>query len=468
MIDPQYFSYRDPNARVVKKADGYYRYIFTSYRPDYDHLMQSGLYDRLVGSGLMIPHKEVEVDSSDPTIYRLLYPRQIHFQSYPYEWSYVQWRKAVLAFLQINQLALEHGMILKDATPFNFFISGGKAVLLDTSSFVFYKDGDPWLAYRQFCEEMLAPFALMHYNGASWARLYRSYLYGLPLSFVSKELPMKSRFNLTCLLHLHLHARFQNNPKQEKQTQKGTHTKEKLRTLLNMVQSTVESWKGCFAYKPIWVDYYEKDIESNEYLEDKKKTVGRWLGEAKPGSVIDLGANTGMFSQIAIRHAQQVVAVEYDDSCVDKLEQAVTEEKINNLTALVGDLAEVSPALGLLNREYPSLLNRGRSELAMGLALVHHLCIGKNLSLVHIAEMMALFATGYAIVEFIPKEDPKVQFLLKDREDIFVGYTETNFVTCFEKWFEVKESHQCSGSKRKLYFFRKRNSDEIDPRAFTA
>jgi antibiotic biosynthesis monooxygenase (ABM) superfamily enzyme len=75
----------------------------------------------------------------------------------------------------------------------------------------------------------------------------------------------------------------------------------------------------------------------------------------------------------------------------------------------------------------------------------------------HVAEMMAQFSTKYAIVEFIPKEDPKVQFLLKDREDIFSGYNEANFVACFEKWFDVKGSHECSQSKRKLYFFRKRD-----------
>ena len=71
--------------------------------------------------------------------------------------------------------------------------------------------------------------------------------------------------------------------------------------------------------------------------------------------------------------------------------------------------------------------------------------------------MMALFSTRYAIVEFIPKEDPKVQFLLKDREDIFSGYNERNFVACFEKWFDVKVSHECSQSKRTLYFFRKKD-----------
>jgi ribosomal protein L11 methylase PrmA len=224
-----------------------------------------------------------------------------------------------------------------------------------------------------------------------------------------------------------------------------------------MIQSTASSWKTCFTYKPVWVDYYDKDIASNEYLEDKKKTVERWLAEAQPATAIDLGANTGMFSLIGANHAKHLVALEYDDTCVDRIENNITEEKIGNLTALVGDLTEVSPALGLLNQEYFSLISRARSELVMGLALIHHLCIAKNLSMEHVAEMIAQFSTKYAIIEFIPKEDAKVQFLLKDRADIFSGYTERNFITSFEKWFDVKESHECSHSKRALYFFRKRD-----------
>jgi len=164
-----------------------------------------------------------------------------------------------------------------------------------------------------------------------------------------------------------------------------------------------------------------------------------------------------MFSLIAANHAKHVIALEYDDTCVDRIENDITQEKIGTLTALVGDLTEVSPALGLLNQEYLSLISRARSEMAMGLALIHHLCIAKNLSMEHVAEMMAQFSTKYAVVEFIPKEDPKVQFLLKDRADIFSGYNENNFVACFEKWFDVKGSHECSQSKRTLYFFRKRD-----------
>ena len=139
MIEPNYISYRDSAARVVIKEGGYYRYIFNEYKAEYDHLMRSGLYEELTQKRYLIEHHEIPADTSDPRVYKLIYPTQIPFQSYPFEWSYTQWRKAILTYLKINHLALKYGMVLKDATPYNFFFSNGKAILLDTSSFIFFK-----------------------------------------------------------------------------------------------------------------------------------------------------------------------------------------------------------------------------------------------------------------------------------------------------------------------------------------
>jgi hypothetical protein len=135
MNQANYISYKDTAARVVLKEGIYYRYIFNEYKREYDNLMQSGLYEALIAKGYLISHAELEYDGNDATVYKLLLPEQIHFQSYPFCWSYSQWRKAIITYLEINKIALSYGMILKDATPFNFFFKEGRAILLDTSSF---------------------------------------------------------------------------------------------------------------------------------------------------------------------------------------------------------------------------------------------------------------------------------------------------------------------------------------------
>lgn len=451
-IEPQYISFKDPDATVLKTDQGYTRYIFFHYQAQYDHLMHSGLYDELVKENLLIQHQEIISDSDDPKVYKHILPEQIQFQSYPFEWSFTQWRKAGLAFLKINTIALKYGMILKDATPYNFYLKAGKAILFDTSSFMFFKEHDSWLAYRQFCEVFFAPLALMKYNGANWAKLYMSSLRGLPMKFVSKQLPLKSWLNISCLLHIHLHAKYEGKKAKKGTVQKGFSTKQ-IGQLFDLFTNTIHSWKAAYQVPENWVNYYEQGIESAEYLVAKQAIITQWLAETNPKTVIDLGANTGLFSMIASTHADQVIALEFDDTCVDKIEKEIRVNKIQNISTLVADLSETSPSLGMLNQEYHSLIERGKSEMVMGLALIHHLCIGKNLSLSHIAELFAKLSTRYAIVEFIPKEDNKVKLLLESREDIFLNYTDKAFKNNFSLYFNLVTEIKIKSSLRTLYLW---------------
>ncbi len=123
---PNAISYKDTAARVVLENGIYFRHIFEEYQAEYDHLMQCGLYKILTEKKLMIAHQEVGLEQNQEAqyqekLYKKIQPQQIPFQSYPCEWSYGQWRKVMYAYLQINQIALAYGMILKDATPYNFY-----------------------------------------------------------------------------------------------------------------------------------------------------------------------------------------------------------------------------------------------------------------------------------------------------------------------------------------------------------
>jgi len=457
MIGPNYYSYRDDVARVVKKEFGWHRYVFNSYKDEYDHLIRSGLYKDLIEKDLLIPHEQVEIDVSDPNVYKLIRPKQIQFQSYPFEWSYRQWRKSMLAFLEINLIALKYGMILKDGTPFNFYLINGKSLLLDTSSFMFFKKNDFWVAYLQFCEEFLSPVALMHFNGLNWGTITRTNLRGLHLAFVSKQLSWRSWLNPTCLFHIHCHSRYSNADESsaKKKPQNGFDT-EKLSSLLTMIKSTVLSWDKPYQFKNHWSGYYENDVESENYLICKEKVFSDWLSNTNPKTLIDLGANTGKFSILAAKQTDYVIALEKDENCVDKIEGEIEKGSLGNITALIGDLAETTPDSGVLNREYISIYTRGRSEMVIGLALIHHLCIAMNISINQLAEMFAQFATKFAIVEFIPKEDKKVIQLLRNRKDVFKEYNEDNFISAFSIYFDLLKVEQLDDSKRKVFLWKKK------------
>ena len=457
MIEPNNISFRDTAARVIKKEDGYYRYIFLEYKNEYDHLMQSGLYQELIQKKLLIEHQEVDTDTNLKNVYKKLYPNQIEFQSYPFEWSYTQWRKAILSYLKINLIALRYGMILKDATPYNFYLVGGYAIMFDTSSFMFFKENDRWNAYRQFCEEFLSPIALMHHNGAGWSKLTIANLKGLPLNFVSRHLPLKSWLNLTTLLHIHLHSKYYRDDKKiiDKQNIKKGFSVEKITLLNEMILKTIGKWNHAYQYNNNWDSYYEKDIQSSTYLNDKEITLRKWLKFIQPKSVIDLGANTGKFSFIAAEYSAKVIAIEADEECVDIIENTISSKKNNNIFTLVGELAEPTPNIGLLCQERESIFVRGKAELALGLALIHHLHITHKMSFYQIAELFNQFSSKYVVMEFIGKDDEKVEFLSLNKKINLNDYCEEDFVKKMEKYFTVVDRKPLVDSQRVLYLFKK-------------
>jgi len=467
MTQANYISYKDSAARVVLQEGVFYRYIFNEYKKEYDALMLSGLYETLIAKGYLIPHAELKYEGNDATVYKQLLPEQIHFQSYPFCWSYTQWRKAIITYLEINKIALQYGMILKDATPFNFYFKEGRSVLLDTSSFIFFKEGAPWLAYKQFCSEFLSPIALMHYNGQIWSGMVKANLNGMPLSFISKQLPLKSWFNLTCLLHIHIHAKYANTEgsvedenKSKSKVKKGF-TKVKLLSLIDMILSTVKNWKQAYNINKYWHSYYKNDIESPIYLNQKQEIIKKWLKDLQPKTVIDLGANTGRFSFLAAKQVEQVISIESDYNCVDVIDNTIDKGEIKNIIVQQMDLAETSPNFGILEKEYSSIFKRLSNNhlspiLVMGLAITHHLHIINFLSFAQIAELLAKFNSKHLIIEFIPIQDSKVQLLIKNKQRDFSSYTQENFIAALLEYFKLVEVKKIEDSNRKLLLLEKK------------
>lgn len=450
-ISPENFSYKDYSARVFQKDGEYYRAILPEYRAEYDHLMSSGLYMELVDSKLLNPHKEVELPSEHQA-YKILYPQQIDFLSLPFEWCYSQWRKVLLAYIEINLVALKYGMMLKDATPYNFCLQGGKAVLFDTSSFTFFKEPNYWIAYRQFCEEMLGPFALMHYRGMRWGRLTLASHQGLPLDFISQNLPKKSYLNLSCLLHLHLHAKSYQKPGVQKDNSKGF-TQEKLIEVFLLIKGTVQKWNTYHQYPNYWSEYYDIDIETEEYLFDKQETVKAYLQSCNVQSVLDLGANTGKFSELACGYSNRVIALEFDKKCVDQIEKTIEETGNTKLHTLLGDLSQTSPDFGLLGKEHRSIIKRAKSDLVLVLALVHHLALTKMIPFELITDLVYEFSTRYVLIEFIEKSDRKVSLLLQNNPRYYPNKDE--FELIIQQKFKLLEQKTLDKSVRTLYLLEK-------------
>ena len=413
--------------------------------------MDSGLYRELVARKLLISHLEVEAKcKEDDNIYKIIKPERVPFVSYPYEWCFSQLKEAALVTLEIQKTALENGMSLKDSSAYNIQFVKGRPLFIDTLSFEKYKEGQPWIAYRQFCQHFLAPLALMRYRDVSLNQLLHTNIDGIPLSLASSLLPYKTRFMLSLGLHIHLHAGSQKHFADRKiKLKKPTINKLSLSGLIDSLESGVRrlKWNACGTE---WGDYYEDTNYSSLGFTHKKEIVARFLTEINPKNVWDLGGNTGAFSRIAGNNGIRTLSFDKDPACVEKNYLLCKKKYEVNILPLVIDLANPSPGIGWQNKERSSLVERGPSDMAFALALIHHLAISNNTPFIKIAEFMRDICNSL-IIEFIPKSDSQVQRLLSRREDIFPRYTRENFEIDFIKYFTIKEAVKIKESERFMY-----------------
>jgi hypothetical protein len=426
--------------------------------------MESGLYAKLVKAGLLIQHVEVEQEpaperTSGPreseAALKIIQPERVSFISYPYEWSFGQLKDAALATLSIQKRALKVGMSLKDASAYNMQFVRGKPALIDTLSFEIYKEGWPWVAYRQFCQHFLAPLALMALRDVRLSQLLRVYIDGVPLDLASGLLPLKTRLNFGLLTHIHLHAGAQKRfAGEEVKSRKASMSRQAMLGLIESLETTVRKldWSPRGTE---WGNYYDITNYSEAAFEHKQQLVGEWTKRVSPVLVWDLGANNGEFSRIACESGAYVVSFDIDPAAVEQNYRQVRSRKTENLLPLLLDLTNPSPAIGWANRERDSLGARGPVDMVLALALIHHLAISNNVPLPHLADFLAGMGK-WLVIEFVPKTDSQVKKLLASREDIFPAYTREGFEAAFGEKFIIHAAVEIHESERVLYLMQSR------------
>jgi len=450
-------SFRDPSGFLFQRNQCLYRQVNRAYQADYDLLIGSGLYDELADAGLLIRHRETDAAPVDPALaYRVIEPEPVSFISYPYEWSFGQLQAAGLTTLEIQKRALAKGMSLKDSSAYNIQFHRGQPLLIDSLSFEAYREGEPWDAYRQFCQHFLAPLALMAHTDIRLNQLLRVYIDGIPLDLASRLLPRRTRFSFALLSHLHLHAASQKRYADKAVDRTQVRRRMSRTSFLGLIDNLASAVRK-LSWKPAgteWGSYYEVHNYTEAGLAHKQQVVDRFLDLASPQTVWDLGANTGLFSQQASRRGIPTVAFDIDPAAVELNYRDSRSRADTQMLPLVSDLTNPSPALGWSNRERMSLLDRAPAGAAMALALVHHLAIGNNVPLPEVARFFRELAP-WLLVEFVPKQDSQVQRMLATRLDIFDRYDRAGFEQAFGQHFRTEDAIDLQDSERTLFILKR-------------
>ena len=215
---------------------------------------------RTDGTWPAFPHSEVDVPFADPvTGWLVILPEEVAFISYPFEWSPGQLLDAAEATLEIQRIAVGHGMSLRDASALNIQFVRGRPVLIDTLSFEILSEGAPWIAYGQFCRHFLAPLALIRHVDVRSLQLLRVHVDGIPLDLASHMLPWRTRLRWGLAIHVHAHAATQRR-QPEKAPRSGAQSGKRFsRTALSGLVESLRAVVRKQAWNPppsAWRDYY--------------------------------------------------------------------------------------------------------------------------------------------------------------------------------------------------------------------
>jgi ribosomal protein L11 methylase PrmA len=447
-------SFRDPAGYLYVDSKGeIYRQINEPGFADYDLLMKSGLYNTLKKDGLLISHTEKK--SIRPKT-KLVKPLKINFISYPYEWSFSQLKDAALLTLKIQKAALKKGLILKDASAYNIQFYKGKPIFIDTLSFEKYQPGQPWPAYRQFCQHFLAPLSLMAYTDMSLSQLFRVFIDGVPLDLANKLLPLKARLKPGIYMHIVLHSKAQ-QAKAGSQTKPSRAVSQKnLEAILLNLENSINKLQ-LKTMRTEWGDYYNNTNYTVASADQKAKLIKNFAKPLKVKSAIDFGGNNGKYSRVLNEIGADTICCDIDPIAVEANYLHTKAKKETSMLPVLIDLANPGGAIGWANEERETIDQRFKTDLLLALALIHHLAISNNLPLSKIAENFSKFSP-YLIIEFVPKEDSQVKKLLSTRKDIFSSYNEAGFKKAFGVYFKLLKEQKITGTKRTLYLFERRKN----------
>ncbi|MDR1031772.1 MAG: hypothetical protein LBL30_01450 [Holosporales bacterium] len=443
-------SFRDPEGRVVCCQDGQvYRTLSQAAAERMKLLLSSPWFKAFIESGAVCP---TSLDTPPPSLLKclnseyILRHERINPIIYPHEWSFEMLKDAALLTLDLMQKCLGNGFILKDGSAWNVTIHNGKMCFFDVLSIGYYRDGQTWYGYGQFCEEFLCPLMIKSNLGLDFQSFFRGSLKGISGKLTAKMMPMRSIFKSGIFRHIFLRSLFENSKSVNSSQIKDRFQMPKL-GLISFIKSLKKVVLGLRskAKYSVWLGYDDCNSYKDVDTKAKEDFVSAFLSNGIK-SLIDLGCNTGHYSCSPSPNLTKVFACDVDSDCID----VVFKRACPTVIPVVLDLMNPSPSCGWALTERKSIYERlGKQDGFLALALVHHICIASNVPLDYFVRLLSSLASS-GVLEWVSKEDPMVKVLLRNRDDVFQDYTWENFKSAVQKYFKILKTQDINNGTRTL------------------
>jgi SAM-dependent methyltransferase len=461
-------SFRDPAAALVQAEERLFRLVRPQAAAQFAAMLEKPSVKRRMNAGSIVRTWPVAGRARPPTLAGLdgvvFEHERIPFVSAPCEWTPEMLAAAGKLTLEIGSELLGDGLQLKDATPGNVLFRGPEPVFVDVASIVPREPGSClWIARHQFETTFLLPLIASAEAGLPLAWTLSHAPTGLPHELLARILGWRRWARPKLIASVALPAALASgfvaraDGRREMRSKSDRQALFTLRRLFRGLTRTLDRWAAAVhssgshwhGYTSARTHYQATDLEA------KKAFVAAVIEELGPGTVLDVGANTGEFSELAASKAR-VVALDADERSVSAIFERARDKRLPILP-LVGNFGRPTPGLGWRNREVPSFLDRahGRFDLVLLLAVVHHLRVTEGIPLDALFEEVAAIARGHVIVEFVPVSDPMFRALARGRESLYADCSRPGFEEALSRRFSITRSTDLPNG-RALFLGRRR------------
>ncbi|MFM7616414.1 MAG: methyltransferase [Actinomycetes bacterium] len=451
-------SFRDPASTVLRDGDRVLRGLGAEATAAFEATGATTAYREAVAAGRIVGTRRLDPGEVPAELAgrfeAVLEHEAIPFISYPYEWSFSMLQDAGALHLELLLASLEEGITMKDGYSFNLQFRGAEPTFIDVGSFEPVRPG-PWIGYRQYCQTFLYPLMLEAHLGVPFQRTLLGHLDGIPPQEMAKLLRGTKKYRKGVFRNVTVQAaadrRFDRGGRKTQEDLAASGfgaelnkalTKKLLRTTTALRSERSES---------AWVAYRNTCSYSDADREAKERFIREVVADRRPQTAWDLGANDGVYARIVAERSEQVLAVDYDDVTVDAMYRSFKADGVRNILPLVMNLVDPSPARGWRNGERRAFTERGRPDLVLALALIHHLALAANVPLPQIVEWFAEIG-GTLVVEFVEPGDPMADRLLGNKAaGLFPDYRIEEFERLLGERYQVTSHLRLPSGGRTLY-----------------
>lgn len=410
----------DDFGRVFYYDDKIYRAIHPDKKEYCLNLINSDLFRELLNKNY-IPQTKIADFSIEG--YELVLEHEKLTETLQHEWSFGMLKDAALMVLDVNEICNKYGYELKDSHTLNVFFRGVQPVWIDIGSiYRLDENQNYWRGFNEFIGSFVIPLLFWSENNFYVSRkllesnfhrvdmlpsqnILENDLIGLlkkspmvfELKFGSKEILKTHSENkiiqlLTEKINQYLKQLTFGNKREVLKYQARYLSQNGLRKLINETQAP--------QLPSAWQNYHNHYYTGNGVLKSSERfeKVVRYINElgGEINSAIDLAGNQGLLCTMIANQTkvEKIILTDYDSNAIESAFQNFKEKKIDNIIPVLLNFMFTSDIKGTAQRL--------KSNLALALAVTHHLILTNKFSIESVFERIKSYSNKYVMIEFMP------------------------------------------------------------------